>query len=445
MGPLATILLAAILLAALAPAGAAAAPKGAPAAAPKGPPAAAPAANPLAAFYAALPEAERIAIQDDLVWTGLYNGVVDGDFNNRAVAAVKAFQKRRGGKETGMLNPPERAALAAAARQRRTAAGWQTIVDPMTGSRFGVPAKLVGAATRSASGSRWASAHGEIEIETFRLPPGTALQAAYERQRTEPPQRKPSYNILRPGFFVVTGLQGQKKFYVRAQEQDGVIRGFSILYDQATEGAVDPVVIAMSNAFAAAPAGPPPRRKVEYASAVVLDAAGHLATTREATEGCQTITVAGLGPAVLAADDKDSGLALLRVYGARRLTPVRLADAAPDGPLTLVGIADPQTQAGGGAATRVAASAAGTAVTPVPAPGFAGAAALDREGRLAGIVDLKPQIVTGPPAGGHARLIPAATIRAAMLPFGGIAADAGGAAGADAAAASVLRVICTRK
>jgi peptidoglycan hydrolase-like protein with peptidoglycan-binding domain len=401
--------------------------------------------DPVANSYTALPEAERIGIQDDLIWTGDYNGIADGTFNDRAIAAVKAFQRAHGGKETGVLNPPERATLATIAKRRRAATGWQAVVDPVTGARLGIPTKLVGNAARSDSGSRWTSSRGEIQIETFKLPPGGTLQAAYEAQRKEPAQRKPTYTALRNDFFVISGLQGLKKFYVRAQEKDGAVRGFTILYDQAMEGTVDPVVIAMSNMFAATTvaAGPPPKRKVEYGSAVVLDAAGHLATSREVTEECQTITVAGLGPAVVAAEEKDGGLAVLRVYGARGLKPIMLASAAGDGSLNLRGIADPQMQNGGNAVTTVSANVAGGTVAPTPASGFAGAAALDRDGKLAGVIDLRPQLVAGPATASRATLIPAGRIRALMIPFGGIAADA--ATSVSDVKGSVLRVICTRK
>src|SRR5690349_22197543 len=64
----------------------------------------------IAASYTAIPLAERLAIQSDLVWTGDYNGLINGEFAERAIAAVKAFQKRHGSKETGVLNQPERAA-----------------------------------------------------------------------------------------------------------------------------------------------------------------------------------------------------------------------------------------------------------------------------------------------------------------------------------------------
>ncbi len=414
-------------------------------------PAAAATPNPIAESYAAIPEAERIAIQSDLIWTGDYNGTLSADFGERAVAAVKAFQKKRGGKETGVLNPPERAALSAAAKPKQEAVGWRMLNDGVSGIRLGLPAKLVPQATGIAGGSRWASARGEVQIETFRIAaPGTTLQASFEAQQ-KVAERKVSYKLLRPDFFIVSGLQGLKKVYVRGAFKDGEVRGFTVLYDQALEGTVDPVVIAMSSAFAAFPTGfaaaPPPRRKVEYGTGIVIGAGGHIVTTREVTDACQVITLAGLGPAELVAEDKTAHLALLRVYGSRDLTPLAVGDAVGDAEVTLVGIADPQSQGGGGAvstaAARLISHGAARQVEPAPVPGFAGAAALARDGRLAGLVDLRPQVIAGPPSGAaQSALIPAETI-ATFLRAHQLAAS--GASGMEKAKAAAVRVICVRK
>ena len=51
---------------------------------------AAPKVNPAIAIYAAMPLADKMAIQTDLMWTGDYNGVANGEFNERAIAGVKA-------------------------------------------------------------------------------------------------------------------------------------------------------------------------------------------------------------------------------------------------------------------------------------------------------------------------------------------------------------------
>src|SRR5262245_5701677 len=57
------------------------------------------------AAYAALPVAERLAIQSDLVWAGDLVGGLDPEFGDRAVAAVKSFQKRNKFEENGILTP----------------------------------------------------------------------------------------------------------------------------------------------------------------------------------------------------------------------------------------------------------------------------------------------------------------------------------------------------
>ena len=402
--------------------------------------------------YNAIPLAERVAIQSDLIWTGDYNGVVSGEFGDRSIAAVKAFQKRSGAKETGVLNPQERAALAAAAaKPKQDAVGWRIVDDLATGARVGVPAKLMPNTNVSGGISRWSSQRSETSAETFRIAQtGTTLAPIFERMKKEPAGRKTEYSVLRDDFFVISGLQNLKKFYVRAQLRGDEVRGITILYDQAMAGIMEPVVVAMSSAYAAFPSGraiaPPPRRKVEYASGIAVGA-GQIVTSREALEGCYVVTVGGIGGADRVADDKASGLVLLRVHGAD-LKPVTLASAAAKGAdVTLVGVADPQAQGGGRAVSIVKARLSDAlALEPAPALGFAGAAVLDAQGRLAGMAVLNIPVVAGtaPAPSATAALAPVEAIRN-FLDANNVAPSADGVAGADAAKGSVVRVICVRK
>jgi peptidoglycan hydrolase-like protein with peptidoglycan-binding domain len=433
--------------------------------APAKPPAAAKPArpNPVAASYAALSPTERVAIQSDLIWIAEYVGLADGDFGDRAINAVKTFQRSQGGKETGVLNPQERAALAAAAKVRQEAVGWRIADEPVSGARLGLPAKLVPQSAAATGGTRFTSRRGEVQVETFRIATsGTTLAAVFEQQRKEPAERKPDYNVLRPDFFVISGLQGLKKFYVRAQARGEEVRGVTILYDQAMAGLMDPVVVAMSSAFAAFPdgavAGPPPRRKVDYASGAVVSAAGHVVTSFEATDGCIALTVAGLGDAERVADDRARGIALLRVYGAADLQPLALA-AAPTGAtdVTLFGIPEPPARAAAMSlpARLTPASNGPPTVAPAPAPGLAGAAVLDGTGRLLGLVSPAPGVATtaaavvvaaaAPAPAGGAALAPARAIKTLLDQEKVAPATDAAVRPADAAKTSVLRVICTRK
>ncbi|TXN53397.1 serine protease, partial [Methylobacterium sp. WL2] len=61
--------------------------------------------------FEALPEAERKAVQDALVWTGDFNAVVSGAFGRRTFDALTAYRARAGGADP--LEPRGRAALLA--------------------------------------------------------------------------------------------------------------------------------------------------------------------------------------------------------------------------------------------------------------------------------------------------------------------------------------------
>ena len=265
--------------------------------------------------------------------------------------------------------------------------------------------------------------------------------------------RAVDYTVVKPDFFVLSGLQGLKKFYLRGSFKGDEVRILTILYDQAVENTVEPVVIAMSSAFTPFPsgAGPAPRRNVDYGTGIVVSDDGAVLADREITDSCMAITIGGLGNADVVADDRDRGLALLRIYGARGLKPLALADGAPKTSVDLTGIADPQSQGGAAAASSVKAQVAqvGTggdlALSPPPAFGFSGAAALDESGKFAGVALLKPVVVATSAAANAAPatqgvLVTANTVRE-FLKANDVAANG---TSADAKAA-VVRVICVRK
>src|ERR1700732_2882380 len=87
----------------------------------------------------AMAQAERQAIQSDLAWVGQYNGAITGEGSERMVAAIKEFQKERGGKPTGVLNPQERGALAETARRRQDSVCWKIVTRGRRGGRRCTP------------------------------------------------------------------------------------------------------------------------------------------------------------------------------------------------------------------------------------------------------------------------------------------------------------------
>src|SRR3954452_16257039 len=289
----------------------------------------------------AMAQAERLALQSDLVWVGEYNGAISGEVSDRMVNAIKEFQKLRGGKQTGVLNPQERILLAETARRKQESVGWKIVTDGPTGARLGIPTKLVPQQTSDADGSKWTSPTGTVQIVLARRKeagPTTAKLA--EREKKEPPGRKVDYTVVKPDFFVLSGLQGLKKFYVRGTFRGDEVRILTILYDQATENTVEPVVIAMSSAFIAFPAAlaaqPAPRRSVDYGTGIIASQDGAIIADREVTDGCVAITIPGFGHAERVAEDKERGLALLRIYGARGLKPLALSGGSAKSSVDIV-------------------------------------------------------------------------------------------------------------
>jgi hypothetical protein len=408
--------------------------------------------------YAAIPAADRVAIQNDLTWGGDYTGPIDGEFSERLVAAVKAYQTRHKNPVTGVLSAEERAALAAAVEPRKRDAGWRLADDSITGARVGIPGRFAPKVTALPNGTRWSSEQGQLQIETFRIDTGATIDGVFEQQKKVPRRRIESSN-LQSDSFVITGMQGLKKMTVRGYAKNGEVRGISIMYDQAMEPTGDPLVAPVMSAFvpfpsnfAMAGAVDAPRRKVEYGSGVFVSSVGHLVTDRNLVDNCNVIALPGLGNAERVATDVSGELALLRLYGARGLTPVgMIGSTGPSGPnVTLVGVADPQAQSGGAAVSAVGAKLGPEASTrpleTVPALGFAGSAALDAQGRFAGLVVLKAPVVAGAGGAGgapQAGMVPVDRIRNFLE--ANYVAPASGKPGVEEIKASVTRVICVRK
>ncbi len=123
---------------------------------------------------------------------------------------------------------------------------------------------------------------------------------------------------------MITGTQGLKNFVVRVEASGTELRGITVLYDQATEGIMEGVAVAIANSFVGFPdpnaASPPGAdRAVDYGTAIVVDRGGDLVTARHLTAACEALMVPGYGHAVRVADDAANDLALLRLYGARSL------------------------------------------------------------------------------------------------------------------------------
>ncbi|WP_041929221.1 trypsin-like peptidase domain-containing protein [Methylorubrum extorquens] len=431
-------------------------------------PAAAPQPAPDPAFEAArtafeaLPEAERRGLQDALVWTGDYNGVTTGAFGKRSFEGIQTYQTRTGAAPTGLLTPPERAALKREAEEARRAARFKVQPDPASGVVVGVPEALLPKKSAIPGGTRWQSTDGRVTLDTKSFPQGeTSLDALFERAIAAMPGRKVTYKLKKPDFIVITAETAGGRSYIRYAEGPQGIRGFTLGYDRTLADTVDRLVIAVANNFspfpedapaptapatatgpaprapaasglAAAPAAPPlpgVQAEARPAATGLLLGGGRVLTAASALESCAAPRIGGAAARIERRDAAGS-LALLSAEGlAGGAQPPLRAEAVSEGEALLV--------LGAEAKGRPSVAPATAAVEGVYAPlqpGAAGAPVLDRSGRLVGLVarfPTAPRLIAGVMPPTRYAVVPGKAV-AAFLSESGLPAGAGKDAAKDA-------------
>jgi len=288
-----------------------------------------------AAFEAArlafetLPEPDRRAIQEALIWTGDYKGAVDGGYGRGTRTAMTAWARRVGLPDDGLLDTRARATLLAAANGAKAAVGFATTPDPKSGAALALPLKILTRRIDTKTGSRWLSDDGAMALETWLLnEQETSIPALFDQLKDSNASRRVTYKVLRPDFFVVTAEMRNVNQYTRFARglADGVpvLRGYSIVYPKNLEN----VALAVANGFDPFPAPTPiqpPAPLVQAAPQPLAPAPPRMALRATAVVVRTDIAVSVIGacnnpriggrPARLIRKDDETGLALFEARG----------------------------------------------------------------------------------------------------------------------------------
>jgi hypothetical protein len=343
---------------------------------------------------------ERRAIQRDLIWTAGFTGSATGEFGALTFAALKRLDSEMKMPVSGVLNPDKRKRLADAAEVGRRAIGFRLETDSASKMRIGVPTKLLSKRSVNPSGlSRWQDDKGQITVDLSLGKPDDDLAQLFERgTATNVPGRKITYKLLRPDFFVISGETQTGKFYRRLEKgADGALRGFSIGYGKSLSPAFDWMVIAIATSFEAEPGrnpqppsvasglpgvGPvrPSAPEPKRVSAVEI-APGKFITPSAAIASCKALH-AGQPTQTARIEKQAGGLAVL-AYAQPNGGPLIFAPVGAEAVLL-------QRDNTGALMTAAAILVEGRAEMPLQAGG-AGAALVDRGGRLVGLVIEEPR------------------------------------------------------
>ncbi|WP_210497023.1 peptidoglycan-binding protein [Microvirga antarctica] len=378
------------------------------------------------AAFETLPEADRKAIQDALIWTGAYSGTADGTFGRQTFEAVSAFLQSQRKPGTGILSAAERAELQTLAQRARMAAGFTVVDDSRAGVRIGVPTRLLPKQVANANGgSRWQSADDRVTLDTRTVPADATLESLYERNLAlQINGRTVTYKVLRPDFFVIAGETPSGRFYTRYGAGSAGIRGFSIGYDKSLAPQLDRVVVAIANSFdpsgrAAPAAGPTPATSPSLspsqAPVAALPASRRLVGTGIAMTPRRVITTADLAGCtdlqagdrkaspVKAQDGNGAGVLIIDLAQAlpSELPKFATAEAASGDPVLILGYSTDDGRTGLSAVPGTMAD--GQSVLAPLQSGASGAPVLDAANALIGLV--------APPVGDGRRIAGIATSR----------------------------------
>ncbi|MBO6894582.1 MAG: trypsin-like peptidase domain-containing protein [Roseibium sp.] len=289
---------------------------------------------------------DRIRIQFLLVFTGDYDTVVDGAFGPRTYAALTSFQKKNKFSQDGALEENELLVLQNHGLDLVRRVGFETRHEAETGLTLGLPAKLFEQPKPTRLGNRWQAYDGSIELETLRLQDNETSYRDLFNRLTKPNQgRSIDTKLIRNDFFVVSGLQDGRDFFMRVMRTENDSRGFSLTWDSKHSVFMDRVALAMSSSLAvykggeddelgamtSAPEHPSvddqtaatgdqtasapvlgPKGNSSGSGFIVTDE-GHIATNAHVVGHCKSLEIANHGEAALVAADEENDLAIIQL------------------------------------------------------------------------------------------------------------------------------------
>jgi hypothetical protein len=183
---------------------------------------------------AQLVESETRLLQEMLIWTTDYDGLIDGVAGPGTIEAINKFQQQGlGHPPTGQLTAGERAELITRGSAKKAAAGFRDYVDDDAGVSVGIPTRLVSAPVPTKWGKHWHNTKPGLAIDTLRFGTDVSLRQLYDRLLTINNRKIAYQRFVENSWFVVSAFEGEAAVYVRANivtptGRPSEIRGFSV-------------------------------------------------------------------------------------------------------------------------------------------------------------------------------------------------------------------------
>lgn len=294
----------------------------------------------------ALSRRERQEIQEALKWRGFYGSAIDGAFGPGTRRAMEDYQLAMGYPPTGVLTSRQRQELVASYREDIAALGLRTVEDAAAGIRITMPTRLVRFARYEPPFVHYDSADdgGVRVILISQKGDRNTLFGLYDVMQTLEIVPIEGDRSRGRNSFVLTGKDSQVQSYTYAAVADGMVKGFTLVWQPKDEDLMKRVAELMRASFE--PFGdvaldeslgdPGAEQAIDLFSGLEIrkpevertgffvDGNGAVLTTADAVRQCTRITVGQEDQdAEVVARDDGLGLAILRPR--QSLAPIAFA------------------------------------------------------------------------------------------------------------------------
>ncbi|MFK7697940.1 DUF4344 domain-containing metallopeptidase [Pseudomonas caspiana] len=175
---------------------------------------------------------ERKIIQEGLIWSTVYTGRIDGNFEKDTRDAIALLQQQYQQPETGRLSTKMAARLYQLAQHSRNKFGWDSFTDSKTGVMLSYPTALLTPSPDPRTGAMgFVSDDKKILLQMVNQI-GVKLGAidALYKQTTENSKSTITYRLKNENMFVSAGERGDLKHYSRYEQRGTEIRGYDLVW-----------------------------------------------------------------------------------------------------------------------------------------------------------------------------------------------------------------------
>jgi serine protease Do len=202
-------------------------------------------------WFNSLTESARKDIQTDLIWTGDYGQLVDGEFGNGTFAAIKTYETRIAVVDDGVLSEFEQAQLKSDAISERQKVGFTQTYDENGKFWIKLPTSFLRKSKVDSDGTVWVSKDDRLTILVSRERyDGGSFKITYRNGATSDIFGEIKYQTFRERYFIISGVKAHKKIYARGKDDNGtVLVFFAVWADGGGDSDIRKLVVAISNSM----------------------------------------------------------------------------------------------------------------------------------------------------------------------------------------------------